>query len=495
MEPREHVPKQVRVPLNRREFLGVSLGTSAGIAAAAAFSPGLARAQQPIDRAPSAASTKKAMNVIFMVSDGMSFGTLSLAEIVSRARHSRGTHWVGLWGRPDARRSIMRTASADSAVTDSAAASSAWGCGEHIDNDRVNFAPDKRRPTPILVQAKQNGKATGLVTTTRVTHATPAGFIANAVSRNFEEQIASQILERRVDVVLGGGSKFFPKKLLAERPDVRVLNDVDGFAAYMGSLGAGEAQPPVLGIFNGSHCKFECDRGQTEPALKDMAAAALAHLSRSSNGFVLQIEGGRVDHAAHANDAGALVGEQLAFDATLGVVLDWMNGRDDTLLIVTTDHGNANPGLTLYGSASYQGVQRLILTKYSFEWLFEQFDLKIAFDDPVEHGKILGEERVSTLVREATGVTLSKEELGAFVSSLRSRPHANFEAMASANCVLGSCLANYLGVGFISPNHTSDFVEVAAVGPGSEGIAPFIDNVDLHRLMTGALDLAPAKDV
>ncbi|MBL8876354.1 MAG: alkaline phosphatase [Phycisphaerae bacterium] len=492
MEPSKHVPHLVPT-LDRRSFLGVSLGSAAGLAAAGAIAPSLARAMQP-DRpggTPRGPGGKKALNVIFMVSDGMSFGTLSLAEIASRVRDSKGTHWVELWGREGVKRSVMRTASADSLVTDSSAASSSWGCGVHINNDAVNFTPDGKTPVPILVQAAQNAKATGLVTTTRLTHATPAGFIANCPSRNSEEEIGRQIIARKVDVALGGGSKYFPDSLLSKRPDLRVLRTHAEFDAYRAALGRAPSGP-VLGMFQKSHCLYECERDNIDPSLADMASLALAQLSKHANGFVLQIEGGRVDHAAHANDAGAMVGEQLAFDRALGAVLSWMENRDDTLLIVTTDHGNANPGLTLYGPDTYKGIERLCQVRHSFEWIFDQLGMKLQYDDAVAATKLSEEDRVGSLVRAATGIQLGRDEIGAFVGALHNRNPQLFEPMSRSSSVLGSCLANHYGVGFISPNHTADFVEVTAIGPGSELIAPFIDNIELHGVMIGALDLRPA---
>jgi len=489
MEPTKHVP-QVVSPLDRRSFLGISLGSAAGLAAATAFSPSLTRAREAVGAVPDKRG-RKALNVIFMVSDGMSFGTLSLAEITSRVKHSKGTNWVDLWGREGVKRAVMRTASANSLVTDSSAGSSSWGSGFHINNDAVNFTPDGKMPVPILVQAAQNGKATGLVTTTRVTHATPSGFIANCPSRNSEEEIAKQIIDRRVDVTLGGGSKYFPDALLAKRPDLRVLRTHADFDAYAKALGAAQSGP-VLGIFQKSHCLYECERNDVDPSLADMSVLALAQLSKNSNGFVLQIEGGRVDHAAHANDAGTMVGEQLAFDRTLGAVLKWMENHDDTLLIVTTDHGNANPGLTLYGPETYKGIERLSQVRHSFEWIFDQLGMKLQYDDAVAKTKLSEEDRVGSLVREATGIQLSRDEIGAFVGALHNKNPQLFEPMSRSSSVLGSCLANHYGVGFISPNHTADFVEMTAIGPGSELIAPFIDNIELHGVMTTALDLRPA---
>lgn len=492
MASNKHVPHLVP-PLNRRSFLGVSLGSVAGLAAASAFSPEIARARQPEIGKPEHPS-RTAHNVIFMVADGMSFGTLSLAEIASRVQHGRSTHWVELWGHEGAKRSVMRTASADSLVTDSSAASSAWGCGAHINNDAVNFTPDGKQPVPILVQAAQNGKATGLVTTTRVSHATPAGFIANCPSRNSEGEIARQILERRVDVVLGGGSKYFPDSLLATRPDLRVLKTRAEFDAEV-KAEPGAPTGPVLGVFQKSHLLYECDRGEIDPSLSELAMLALRRLSASPNGFVLQIEGGRVDHAAHANDAGAMVREQLAFDRTLGTVLEWMKNRDDTLLIVTTDHGNGNPGLTVYGPQTYKGIEQLCGVRHSFEWVFDQLGMTLQYDDVTARNKLSEEDRVGSVVREATGIQLTPDEIGAFAASLRGRYPQLFEPMSRSSSILGSCLANHYGVGFISPNHTADFVEVTALGPGSERIAPFIDNIALHEVLVGALDLRPARAI
>ncbi|MBY0113269.1 MAG: alkaline phosphatase [Phycisphaerales bacterium] len=490
LEPRQHAPviDPGPIALNRRGFLG--LGGAAGLATAALFSPGFARAaaQRPDSPAASGKPRKQAKNVIFMVSDGMSFGTLTLAEIVRRARDAKSTHWPTLWSREGVRRSTMRTASANSLVTDSSAAASAWGSGVHINNDAVNFTPDKQTPVPILIQAKQNGKATGLVTTTRVTHATPAGFIANCPSRNLEDAIARQIAERNVDVVLGGGGKHFPDAMRSSLTGTTIVSK-------SAEMAAAAKDKPLLGLFSKSHTPYDTDRGPDDPSLAEMTRVALARLEHAPNGFVLQIEGGRVDHAAHANDAGSLVHEQLAFDDAIGVVLAWLENRDDTLLIVTTDHANANPGLTLYGPETYRCVERLGRTKHSFEWLFEQLQTKLGYDDPVDTTKFKNEDRIPSLIEEATGVTLRPDEIAAFTRALRGQQAALFTPMSSPACTLGACLANHLGVAFISPNHTADYVELTSMGPGSELIAPFIDNIELHEVMIKSLDLAPAKAI
>lgn len=455
--------------MDRRGFL--QLGALAG---AGGLLPRAGMAAPPAD----GAAARRARNLIFMVSDGMSFGTLTLADLASRARRGRASHWVELFARAGVRRSVQNTASADSLVTDSAAASSAWGCGRRVKNGSINVAADGRQLMPLLVRASQAGKATGLVTTTRVTHATPAGFIANVPSRNMEQAIGEQILERRVDVVLGGGSKFFPAGALQKHADVTVVADRGAM------LEKRHAPGRLLGLFASSHVPFELDRDATVPTLADMTAVALERLDAAADGFVVQIEGGRVDHAAHSNDAPALVSEQLAFDDALGQVLKFVDGRDDTLVVVTTDHGNANPGLTLYNQDSFDGMTRLGKATRSFDWIAARLG-------PGDAGEQAA--RAPGVIEEATGIALRDEEQAMLARAIGGQRVAPFAALNGATSVMGGLLANYFGVGFVSGNHTADDVELTALGPGSERFPGALDNNAAHDLVCAALGLPEGK--
>jgi len=476
-----------RLGVGRRAFLGWTGASAllAGTAMGAGHAKPIRAARRSTD------GPRKAKNVIFMVSDGMSQGTLTLANMLRRVRDGRDCHWVSLWFESGVRRALARTHSADSLVTDSAAGGCAWSIGEHINNDAVNVTPDGRMPTPLLVHAKQNGKATGLVTTTRLTHATPASFLANMPKRSMEAQIGPQMLERGFDVALGGGGKYITPETIAKYSTLRVARD----EATLASLAAAVDARPLLGVFAESHCPYELDREPGSPSLTTMTRAALDVLGRHDEGFVLQIEGGRVDHGAHANDAGSLLFEQLEFDNAIGAVRAFVKDRDDTLVIITTDHANANPGLTLYGRDSYTAFDRLCKVRHSFEWLFAKVDTKIAYDDPAHpsNSKVIDE--LPAAVREATGIELTSEQAALMRIAMQGKPTMPFAAMNGATSVLGQILANSLGVSFISPNHTADMVEVTAFGPGSEPLLPAIDNIDLHKLMVNALELAPAKPV
>jgi alkaline phosphatase len=339
------------------------------------------------------------------------------------------------------------------------------------------------------VQARQNGKATGLVTTTRLTHATPASFVVNIPHRDMEDAIAEQMLERGVEVMLGGGAKHFKPALRKKFPGVRFLNTAAELRAEIGAGGSATggassaSSTPLMGLFADDHLPMRLDRTERSPTLEDMTRAALSRLDRSPNGFVLQVEGGRVDHAAHDNDAAGLVADQLEFDRTLGVVLEWIEDRDDTLLIVTTDHGNANPGLTLYGKRGEEGLKRLLAAKHSFPWIESEFAKREGVDaQAADAGRI---------VEEATGVALDGEGVRILGEIIRGRRVMPFRDANLPVCVLGSLLATHFGVSFISPNHTSDFVELTAMGPGSESIRPVVRNHEIWNVVAGALGLEP----
>lgn len=456
--------------LQRRDFLKIGAASALSAPAAAAFS-------RPI-RAP---HRSQARNVIFMVADGMSIGTLTLADLLSHMERGRGTRWVELWSDPAAQRASCATYSADALVTDSAASASAWSIGQRVNNYAISVTPDGRSPAPLLVAARDSGKATGLVTTTRVTHATPAAFIANVPRRTMEREIAEQILERRVDVVLGGGMRYFTNELLDAHRDVHVIRTAE-------QLAAAPADGRLLGLFAPQHMAFEIDRTtehRAQPSLADMTRAALARLDRAPDGFVIQIEGGRVDHAAHSNDAPAMLRDQLAFDDALDVVLDFMRDRDDTLLILTTDHANANPGLTVYGGAGRRGLEKLAAAARSYEWIDAQSRVG---PDRVEA------DALADFIQRATGVELRLNELAILRAALAGDPVDPYGPSNALWLVVGSLLANHFGIAFASGEHTSDFVEVTALGPGSNSLAPMTDLAGVHRVVVEALGLRSPAD-
>lgn len=420
-----------------------------------------------------------ARNLVLMCSDGMSHGTLTLADTAIMRTAGERSAWVRLWSRRGVRRALQDTAAANSLVTDSAAAASAWSIGRRVNNGAISTTPDGAEPEPILVTARAHGKATGLVTTTRVTHATPAAFVANVPKRDMEDAIAEQIVARSVDVVLGGGQRHFPDQTLALSPRCTVVRTRDEL----------DAAPPgldgtLLGLFRSGHIDYVIERPEAQPPLEHMARAALARLGTAPEGFVLQIEGGRIDHAAHDNDAAALLAEQMEFDRTIQAVVDWVGDRDDTLVIVTSDHGNANPGMTLYGSAGDRGLDLMLTARRTLGRMLESATSAGRGPEMID--------RLAEQIARHRGIEVGARELRVLRAAVDGTHTHAFSPQNNWTSLLGGLLANFYGVSFVSPNHTSDHVELAAFGPGSQEIPPLVLNSDLHRIMVAALDIVPA---
>ena len=477
------------VKTSRRAVLGAGVGllATAGLAGAQSAKQSSKHSSVPVagnTNTNARPANGAAKNVIFLVVDGMSIGTFSIADMVMRQQGDgspgAGSHWARLWSEPGTRRSMMATQAADSLVTDSAAGGSAWGCGHRLYNGSICFDKDRGELEPVLVSAKRAGKSTGLVSTARITHATPASFVATVPSRNMEKIIAEQQLERGVDVLLGGGAKHFPDDLLARHTDVTVVRD----AATMRR--AKNAPGRLLGLFNSDHMSYELDRPETEPHIREMTMLALDRLSQNDEGFVLQVEAGRVDHGGHANDFPAMLHDQIAFEETIAAVREWtevrkeQNGRDDTLVIITTDHGNSGPQLTVYKDDSYRAIETLLGCTQTLSWMLSRLG-----GEPRENWP----GRFRELIATHAGVELSDEEVEWALKPVFGERSDGFREASNLVCAVGAVMANHFGVAFVSSNHTSEHVEATAYGPGAESLAHRIENYELHALMLNAMGI------
>jgi len=287
------------------------------VTASAAAVPALVRSAQAAATAPGA----RPRHIIQLVSDGTSSGTWTLADHFSTLTRGRGLRFFELLGQPGVSATSVNMRSLNSLVTDSAAASSSWGCGSRVVNGALNCLPDGRPLRTLYSLFAEIGWKRGLVTTTEITHATPAGFATNATARGSANDIAVQYLERKVEVLLGGGSTFFDPAKRKDKRDLRAEFRAAGYTVMerAGELDQAPLDRPWLGTFYPSHLPYtldwRSDRKLRErvPSLAAMTRRALTKLERADH-FILQVEGGRVDHAAHANDITAAVHDLIAFD-------------------------------------------------------------------------------------------------------------------------------------------------------------------------------------
>ena len=437
--------------------------------------------------------TGAAKNIIFMVSDGMSTGTLTIADLIKQSKLGQKTHWMNLYENPDRKfhRGLMDMAALDSTVTDSSAASSSWGCGHRINNGAVNVGPNGENYRTILEIFRDAGKATGLVTTTRITHATPAGFATNAESRGMEDEIAKQYSDRNYDLLMGGGHRHFSPDSREDGQDLYLKMRNKGYvvARNKTEMSRADKSKKLLGIYYDSHLPYTVDHenirelSENIPTLTEMTTEALSRLEQNDQGFILQIEGGRVDHAAHGNDAAGLAFDQIAFDDAVKIVMDYTENRDDTLVILTTDHGNANPGLSAHGRGYRQSpamMDTLLNYRRSFEWMYGELDFQWSEESPENNVSV---ERIREVIEYATNTQIAKEQSKKIHTAFRGEFRAPYGQRRGAGAVMSGVLANYNGIYFISTSHTADYVEIAAWGPGSDQIPPLVRNTTLFDLM------------
>ena len=329
----------------------------------------------------------RARNVILFVGDGMGLPTVTAARILQgQLRKQSGEENLLAFERFPSL-ALVKTYNTDQQIPDSAGTITAiltgvktkagvLGVDEAVVRGDPTTVAASRIPT-LFEQAQARGLATGVVTTTRVTHATPAGAYAHTPERNWEQDgslseaaqraqfpdLAQQLIafpngsSQGLDVVLGGGRRAF---LPSDRPAggskgsradgqnlIAAWQAGNPNRTYVSNLAELQTLEPragrqVLGLFADSHMSFEADRVATdgsEPSLARMTSYAIDLLSKNPEGYVLLVEGGRIDHAHHANNAYRALTDTLAFDEAVEKALQQTDPKK-TLILVTADHGH-----------------------------------------------------------------------------------------------------------------------------------------------------------
>jgi alkaline phosphatase len=458
--------------MKRRDFFKNGFLTTLGLGAIGSY---------PVLANSSKMAKGEAKNIIFLVSDGMSAGTLNMADILLRNKEGRATKWISLYEENLVKRALMDTASANSFITDSAAAGSAWGGGMRVKNGSLNIGPDGERPVPVLQKFKSMGKAVGCVTTVQITHATPASFCVNNNSRNAMAEIAQDYLKLRFDVMMGGGGNFFSAEKRADKMDLYEAYTQNGFdlvrskAEMMNAKG----NKPIMGVFADDGLPYAVDRLNNKelqsevPSLSEMTKKAIEVLSKNKKGFVMQVEGGKVDWAAHGNDAPALLYDQLDFDEAVAVAMDFAVKDKETLVIITTDHGNSNPGL-FGGNQASKNFEKLYTTTASNEWILNQINSDYNASQVVD------------LIMAYQNIALKTEDAELLLKNYRPGDNGLYNTNNLPLLPLASMQSTHNSVQWAGNNHSGDYVELAMYGPGSEKSTGFVKNFELHNFMLEA---------
>jgi alkaline phosphatase len=211
-----------------------------------------------------------------------------------------------------------------------------------------------------------------------------------------------------------------------------------------------------------------------------MTDAALKRFLAADAPFLLQVEGARIDHAAHANDIAGLLWDQLAFDDAMASVMNATAGRDDILVIVTSDHGNANPGLNGMGSSyrrTNEAFARVAGITSSHEKLFAGWNAKQG-----------GTRELADLVQGKLGFKPTDLEAAALLDTMGGKPVSEWNhLLANPPGILGQIAGNHTGIGWTGTVHTADMTLVTAVGPRSDLFRGLVRNDSVHDKLLATL--------
>ena len=406
-----------------------------------------------------------ARNAILFIGDGMAISTLTAARI-----HGPGPAGKLALELPHV--ALVRTYSLDRLVTDSAASATAILAGERVASGVLGMSPETKRacslpkrrdgspnpnhpclpavaPIPSLAElAAQAGMAVGVVTSTRITHATPAALYAHVDERELESQIAVQLVTQQVlGFVVGGGRRFFAPRwggrdLIGELR-AQGVTYVETGVALEAAVQAGEER--IVALLAPDHFPYAVDPpGEAEeralPSLAELTQLALQKLSRNDSGYFLLVEGGRIDHAQHENRARAMLREALEFDQAVAVARR-LSDEKDTLILVTSDHGNP-----------------LVIAGY-----------------PLVGDSVLGTAR-------GYGIERQDRDGDGKPDYLRTADGRPMDTLLFANGPRSALRLPY------STHEGSDVVATAR-GPGAEQVHGFLDQVELFRVLRSALGL------
>ncbi|MBA4766978.1 MAG: alkaline phosphatase [Porphyrobacter sp.] len=336
--------------------------------ASAAATPALAK-----DRRAKPPEEPRAKNVILFIGDGMGIATITAARIYDGQKRGETGEENQLSFEKFPNVALVKTYNTNAQVPDSAGTATAMHSGQKTRIGVLGIGPAAEKgvckdalahPLPLLgEEVKARGLALGIVTTTRITHATPASVYSRSADRDWEadtnipadqqgqgcRDIALQLAEAKFDLALGGGARSFYGKAGGGRRSDPAADLAAQWAAKNGgvvvkdaaALAAAPAGKPVLGLFNADHMTFMAERkaDSPEPTLTEMTAAAITRLKSDPDGFYLMVEGGRIDHAHHAGQAGFALEEAVEFARAVQWAVENTDPAE-TLIMVTADHSH-----------------------------------------------------------------------------------------------------------------------------------------------------------
>jgi alkaline phosphatase len=445
-----------------------------------------------------------ASNVILLIGDGMGPEMIAIAKDYARVIEGRELSIERAMSMGSL--ALVHVPTHNTLVSDSAAAATTMATGTMTVNGRIAMSPGGEPVTTIVELARKGSRGTGLVTTTRITHATPACFAVHTQERDSEEEIADLMAVSGVDVLMGGGMcQWLPRDATATEFSCKIERENDtnplrdareaGYRIVTDrdALMASREELKLLGLFGPSHLPYAIDRRSDDasavPSLVEMTEVALGILSKNEKGFLLMVEGGRIDHAAHANDVAAMLGDLLEFDEAVGAALAFAETHPHTTVLITADHATGAPcmsarysdevGDTIYPTeANLRAISRQDAS-------FEHILLALSRNPSAEELKRLVSQHISVdLSDEDAALVFSGQPLSPFHVVKPKYRRFSYPALA-----LGRVLGTRFGTSWGTTEHFSSPVLLIGIGPGADGIYGYMENADIFAIMKTAAGL------
>ena len=441
-----------------------------------------------------AAQNKAIKNVIVLIPDGTSLPAVSAARWYQRYNNPENQ---SLHIDPYLCGTIL-TYSSNAPIGDSAPTASAYMTGyvgrsgsvsmyspADPQNDIVPLDPEKAyQPLMTLLEAARitQKKATGLVFTCEFPHATPADCSAHTYNRGKYEWIVPQMVHNNLDVVIGGGVSLLTanhQQFLKDEGYGVFLNDIEGFKNHKGNR--------MWALFGNTDMAYDIDRDpEKEPSLAEMTQKAIEKLSKNKNGFFLMVEGSKVDWAAHANDAAALITEMLAFDKACGVALDFAKSDGKTVVVVVPDHGNSGFSIGSSKCSNYSTLTKdeLFGTISKFKASIPGIITKLQNTEPANLRKVF---------LDLTGITLSDNDYTQILQCSDYRQSTIPDGERTKGVVLARTAAGIVDknhcFGFTTTGHTGEEVFLAVYDPTRNRLTGHHTNIELNYYLRQTMGL------
>jgi alkaline phosphatase len=420
----------------------------------------------------------KAKNVIMLIADGMSTEGITLARQVKGENLAMDEISVG---------SVI-TSWANGPITDSAPGGTVYASGEKTNNKYIGTSVNDTPMASILEGAESVGKATGIIATSEITHATPADFTAHTNNRKYYNQILQQQINQDMEVVLGGGfnkPSGFTSEVSEDEFNTYYEDQINNiqeegfdFITTKDELESYDGDK-LWGSFADADLKYDFDRqsdnDNVQPSLGEMTKKAIEVLNKDEDGFFLMVEGSKIDWAAHANNTVGIVSDILAFDEAVKSAVEFAKADGNTVVVVTTDHGNSgisigssyyNENIESYDKATYENTTYILKNAKITE---ERFNTIVS-------GK--SDEEIIALAKQYYEIDLTDEELSIVKGEIGEGRQVGIREV----------IARRVGIGYTTGGHTGEQIYLGVYSPSNiELLEGVVDNTEVNKYMQRVL--------